>query len=287
MNKFIIFIAFFSSASLAFFPLPPLPNMPPILPLFDNANPARFFNQWTSQKPDFVREKRVVEQIEDAILNGEVVRLNTKNNGKVFAIWTEAESEKAKGGVIVLHSRAMNPNWGTVIQPVRVGVAEVGWESLSVQMPLLHNKAKYYDYVGIFPYAHERIWAAIDFYQKRGINKIVLIAHACGAHMAMSFMDKYGDKMFAAYVGIGMGATDYKQKIVKPYPSISVPFLDIFAEKDYPGVIRTALKRSKLLAKKPQPKSAQLMIKKSDHYYQSEEHSSELVSKINHWLDKI
>jgi hypothetical protein len=40
--------------------------------------------------------------------------------------------------------------------------------------------------------SHERIDAAINFYKAKGIDNIVLIAHGCGAHMSMSYLDKYG-----------------------------------------------------------------------------------------------
>jgi predicted alpha/beta hydrolase family esterase len=72
--------------------------------------------------------------------------------------------------------------------------------------------------VPIFPYSHERIDAAINFYKAKGIDNIVLIAHGCGAHMSMSYLDKYGDSKIKGYIGIGVGATDYKQKIVNGFP---------------------------------------------------------------------
>jgi vancomycin permeability regulator SanA len=36
----------------------------------------------------------------------------------------------------------------------------------------LGKGAKYYDYVPIFPYSHERIDAAINFYKAKGIDNI-------------------------------------------------------------------------------------------------------------------
>ncbi len=98
------------------------------------------------------------------------------------------------------------------------------------------------DYVPIFPYAHRRIEAAIEFYQKLGIKNISLSAHGCGAHMSMSYLDKIGDKAISSFVGIGMGATDYQQKLVKPYPlaTLKIPVLDIFAQNDFAGVLRLA-----------------------------------------------
>jgi hypothetical protein len=58
------------------------------------------------------------------------------------------------------------------IKPLRTGLTEKGWHTLSVQMPVLGKEAKYYDYVPIFPYSHERIDAAINFYKAKGIDNI-------------------------------------------------------------------------------------------------------------------
>jgi hypothetical protein len=55
------------------------------------------------------------------------------------------------------------------ILPLRTGLTEKGWHTLSVQMPVLGKGAKYYDYVPIFPYSHERIDAAINFYKANTI----------------------------------------------------------------------------------------------------------------------
>jgi hypothetical protein len=45
----------------------------------------------------------------------------------------------------------------------------------------------------------------------------------------MSYLDKYGDSKIKGYIGIGVGATDYKQKIVNGFPfhKMLVPILDV------------------------------------------------------------
>lgn len=70
--------------------------------------------------------------------------------------------------------------------------------------------------------------------------------------MSMSYIDKYGDSKFNSYVGIGMGATDYKQKLIKPFPieKMVAPVLDIFGENDFPGVKRMSEERKKQLSQK-------------------------------------
>ncbi|SMM99629.1 hypothetical protein SPONL_719 [uncultured Candidatus Thioglobus sp.] len=286
-NKILLsFGVLMSQLSLAF--IPALPS----LPMFGDFDPNKLrieFNQFIGVEPDFVREERVVDQIADAVLDGDVEYLLTKSSREVFSIYMETEADKPKGGVIILHNRGQHANWADTIKPLRTGLTEQGWNTLSVQMPVLGKNAKYYDYVPIFPYSHERIDAAIDFYKKQGINNIALITHGCGAHMAMSYIDRYGDGNIDAFVGIGMGATDYKQKLVNGFPlyKMSVPVLDIYAQQDFSGVIRLAEYRADLLKVANNPKSKQEVISDADHYYKNNNSIERLITQIGSWLDKI
>ncbi len=290
LNKlFFIFIALYFQSSLAF-----LPNSAifPELPKIGDFNPSslqEFFNEFTQAKPDLERESRMIGEIEDSIMNGEIEYLHLDGDRGFSSVYMEPETSNPKGGVIILHSRGYHANWVNVVHPVRVGLAEKGWHSLSVQMPVLEKTAKYYDYVPIFPYAHERIEAAIDFYKQRGVDNIVLIAHGCGAHMSMSYIDKFGDDKISSYVGIGMGATDYRQKIVKRFPldKMLVPVLDVFGENDFPGVIRLAQSRKSLMDISGNAKNAQIVIDKADHYYKEGDTSRVLVETIDNWLSAL
>lgn len=262
------------------------------LPKFGDFDPnslRQLFNEFTDSKPDFERETRMINEIEDSVMDGDVEYLPLKDDKEVFSIYMEPDADTPKGGVIILHSRGYHANWSNAIKPLRIGLAEKGWHTLSVQMPVLDKNAKYYDYVPIFPYAHERIDAALSFYKQRGIDNVVLIGHGCGAHMSMSYIDKYGDEKISAYIGIGMGATDYKQKIVKEFPldEMLTPVLDVFAENDFPGVIRLSESRQNLMDVAANAKSAQMVIKGADHYYKENGTAQVLTNTIDTWLSGL
>jgi hypothetical protein len=262
------------------------------LPKFGDFDPnslRQLFNEFTDAKPDFERESRMIAEIEDSVMDGDVEYLPLKDDKEVFSIYMEPDADTPKGGVIILHSRGYHANWSNAIKPLRIGLAEKGWHTLSVQMPVLDKNAKYYDYVPIFPYAHDRIDAALSFYKQHGIDNVVLIGHGCGAHMSMSYIDKYGDEKISAYVGIGMGATDYKQKIVKEFPldKMLTPVLDVFAENDFPGVIRLSESRQDLMDVAANAKSAQMVIKGADHYYKENGTAQVLTNTIDAWLSGL
>ncbi len=292
MKKITIILGFLLAQNIsAFFPMPNMPKLPE-LPMFGDFNPNQLrtnFNKFSNSEPDFARERRVISQIEEAVMDGDVEYLPLKKGRKVFTIYMESEVDKPKGGVIILHNRGQHANWDDTIKPLRTGLTEKGWHTLSVQMPVLGKEAKYYDYVPIFPYSYERIDAALDFYKEKGITNIVLIAHGCGAHMAMGYIEKYSDNKFKGFVGIGMGATDYKQKLVNGFPlyKMTVPILDIFAEQDFAGVRKMAKYRDGLIKQAGNKKSAQVIIENADHYYKSEGAVKHLTDKVAIWLNAL
>ncbi|MDH5593858.1 MAG: alpha/beta hydrolase family protein [Gammaproteobacteria bacterium] len=243
-------------------------------------------NSVAELQPDFEREKRLEEQVVDIIFDGEPVFLNAGNR-KFLALHMETDQEPEKGAVIILHGRGYHPDWKNVANPLRIGLTEKGWDTLSLQMPVLEKDATYYDYVPVFPYAHPRIEAAIRFLREKGVKRVVLIAHSCSVHMSMSWIDDTGGKGIDAYVGIGMGAVDYKQKMKKPLPldKLKVPILDIYGAKDFPAVHRYAYRRLMSSEKGGNPLSKQVVVPEADHYFT--EMGKPLLEEISKWLDTL
>ena len=233
---------------------------------------------------DWEREYRLRDEIVDIIFDGEPVMLPIAER-EFLGIYTEAEeSDRA---VIVMHGRGFHPDWGDTIEPLRVGLVDYGWNSLSIQMPVLGKEAKYYDYVPIFDEAIPRIKAAIEYLKEQGNQQIVFIAHSCSVHMSMHYLKKLGDGGLAAYVGIGMGATDYKQPMREPFPldKLSVPVFDIYGKDDYPAVHRLAPGRWQQIQQAGHPKSRQLVVDEADHYFT--DRGDVLVEAVGDWLDGL
>ena len=245
-----------------------------------------------SGKPDLEREKRLVTEIEDGIFDGEVIFLDAGDTSdadhEFMAIDMEPDDD-ARGAVILLHGRGYHSDWADVINPVRVTLAEEGWRTLSLQMPVLEKDAKYYDYVALFDDAHPRIEAAIGYLKEQGIENIVLFSHSCGVHMAMDWVKHNGDDKIAAYIGAGMGATDYQQKMAEPFPldKMKVPVLDIYGSDEFNGVLRMAPERLAAMKKANNPKSSQQVLEGANHYFNTEEQSEALAEAVSAWLDTL
>ncbi|MBU0657048.1 MAG: alpha/beta hydrolase family protein [Gammaproteobacteria bacterium] len=226
----------------------------------------------------------MASEISDTILDGEVVSLSDGTHN-FMGILTAAE--QPRGAVIILHGRGYHPDWQDVAHPLRTGLAEKGWTTLSLQMPALEKEAKYFDYVPLFPNADKRIDAGIALLKQKGISTIVLVAHSCGAHMAMHWVENKGDADIAAYVGLGMGATDYQQEMAHGFPldKMKAPILDVYGEKEYPQVINTAPERQALMQKAGNSQSRQMVLPDADHYFHDK--GSELTAVVANWLNSL
>ena len=235
---------------------------------------------------DLDRERRLANEIVDSIMDGDAVTLHA-GQLDFLSIYTESETVPARGAAIILHGRGFHPDWPEVVQPLRTALPEHGWHTLSVQMPVLEKSAKYYDYVPIFPAAFPRIKAAIAFLRDQGVTRIVVIAHSCGVHMSMAYIDAFGDSEIDAFVGIGMGATDYGQPMRKPFPleRMTVPVLDVFGSDDFPAVLRKAPARAAAAGVAGNGLSGQVMVDGADHYFRDKD--DELIVVVSAWLESL
>ena len=105
--------------------------------------------------------------------------------------------------------------------------------------------------------------------------------------MGMAWFDKTGGKDIDAYIGIGMGATDLKQYMSKPFPldKLKIPVLDIYGQNDYRAVIKMAPERLKMIRSTGISKSKQQVIPDANHYFT--DRGEPLVDVITKWLNGL
>ena len=233
---------------------------------------------------DIEREKRIEEQTLEALFTGEPFYLSI-GESEFLTLETENTGDR-KGAVILLHGRGLGADSETVVGPLREALADDGWHTLSLQMPVLEKGAKYYDYVEIFDAAHPRIEASISHLQGKGISPIVLLAHSCGVHMSMDWIRHNEFSAINAYVGLGMGATDYKQPMREPFPfeKMNIPILDVYGSEDYPAVVTKADQRLQAF-QNSHDLSAQVTVEQADHEFTDQNDS--LIETVTQWLDKL
>lgn len=236
------------------------------------------------EQGDLAREKRMADEIVDAIFDGDPLWLEAGGN-EFLGIY--AETDEPGKAVIVLHGRGFHPDWEDAVNPLRVGLVEEGWATLSLQMPVLEKEAKYYDYIPLFPASFPRIEAGIAYLREQGHEQVVLIAHSCSVHMAMAWVTENGDASIDGFVGLGMGATDYQQPMSGPFPldKMTVPVLDAFGSEEFPAVRGGAPARLQAISKAGNPQSRQIIIDGANHYFTDA--GEPLVEAVAGWLNSL
>jgi dienelactone hydrolase len=222
---------------------------------------------------DYAREKRWADEITPAILVGDPVYLAQKSGHKFLAL--HAPNAQARAGVIVVHGMGVHPDWN-LINVLRSQLAEQGYATLSLQMPVLAADAKGEQYPALFPEAAERLQAALNFLRDKGHRKMAIVSHSMGARMVNHFLTNGGAVDAWACIGISTGS--YLQA-----ESFKAPVLDIYGDKDFPAVLQNAAKRADAI--KRIRGSGQVSVAGADHYFNGAE--TELVRHVKRFLDNV
>jgi alpha/beta superfamily hydrolase len=227
--------------------------------------------------PDLAREDRWAEQVAPQVIVGDVVWLATRLRPRVLALYTRP-SAPAKAAVIVVHGLGVNPDWG-VIGVLRTALADRGFATLSVQMPVLAADAPSEGYADLYPEAGARLSAALAWLRERGYAKVAVVSHSLGAAMVDSWLAHAGAGSgvtgIAAWVPLGM-AVPFS---MRP----RMPILDVVASSELPPVAASNPGR---IAELPRDGcSRAVTVPGTDHFYAGAE--ARLVDAIAPFLTEV
>lgn len=222
---------------------------------------------------DDAREDRWASEVVPGIVVGEAVWLATPSRAKVLAILALPVGPP-KAGVVIVHGLGVHPDFG-MIGGLRTLLADAGYVTLAVQMPVLAAGASRDDYTVTLPAAAERLTAAIAFLRTRGIARIAIVSHSVGATMTDAFLARPEAPRIDAWVPVGMpiGFAANPQQ----------PVQDIAAERELPEVVAALPLRSKRLPR--DGCSRTLTIAGADHYFDGRQ--KELAAAIAAFLDRV
>ena len=203
---------------------------------------------------DYEREARWKSEVLGNLVVGEAVDIRAPSGRTFLGLYTPGE----KTGIVLVHGIGVHPDHA-VIGMLRVALADMGFATLSIQMPVLAADATPQDYYpALFPEAAGRIAAAVQWLSSRS-RKVVLVSHSLGSWMSEYYL-RSGGKGFAAWVCMGRGG---------PIAPVALPVLDVYGEKDNLPVIESALARRAVLEKIAG--SRQVRIAGADHFYNGTE----------------
>ncbi|HSO07800.1 MAG TPA: DUF3530 family protein [Pelomicrobium sp.] len=224
-------------------------------------------------KSDYAREKKWADEITPGIVVGDPLYLTDSVGHKFFAIYTKAQ--KPKGAVITVHGIGVHPDHG-IINTLRSSLADAGYTTLSVQMPILEVDARPEAYQKTYPEAAERLAAAVEFLRKDGFKRIGIVSHSLGSRMTNYYLVNRSEATVDAWVAIGLSGG-----LTEPQ-NLKAPVLDLYGEKDLENVLKFADQRAKAI--KRIPGSGQVVIPGADHFFAGRE--SAMVDAVKAFLDR-
>ncbi|HMH19232.1 MAG TPA: DUF3530 family protein [Burkholderiales bacterium] len=230
------------------------------------------------QPSDYKREKRWADEVVPALVSGEAVWLEAPRTEKFLGIYTEAksaEAKNAKGAIILAHGLGVHPDYG-LIGELRTRLADAGYTTLSIQMPILAADAPATRYPVLFWEADARFAAAMSYLRRKGYNKVVILSHSMGSRMANHYISAHSLVPLSGWVSLSISNGDFA-----PIKRIKFPIYDVYAEKDLDAVLQGAPKRAAML--KRMRGSSQSMVFATDHFFAKRE--KELVTLIRLLLE--
>ncbi|MGB2817462.1 MAG: hypothetical protein WBA53_00470 [Burkholderiaceae bacterium] len=225
-----------------------------------------------SHTQDFEREARWRAEVVPGLVVGEAVDIPGPGARPFLGLLTEtAGVDRAVTTLLVLvHGIGVHPDHG-IVGRLRMDLADKGFATLSIQMPVLASDAPPEHYEPLFGNAAERIANAAAWSRARGYRDLVLVSHSLGNRMSNAYFDRAAKPDFRAWVALGLGAPFSTRLAQQP----RIPVLDVHGELDLDSVRETAPSRAKVAASSG---GQQHRIAGADHFYSG--HESELVALI-------
>jgi predicted alpha/beta-hydrolase family hydrolase len=224
---------------------------------------------------DYDREERWASEVVPNLVVGDAVRIEVPGGREFLGLYTG--NKAARQAILLVHGIGVHPDHG-IIGFLRAALADAGYATLSIQMPVLRAEAPASEYDPmLFPEAAARIQAGGEWLAAKGYAKPVLLSHSLGSRMANAYLDRAAPAPFAAWVCLGISGN-----FVRP-ASLGMPILEVYGEKDLPSVRREDWRRR--MALDGVKDSTQIVIAGADHHYTGVEKA--LAAAILEFLRRV
>ncbi len=227
---------------------------------------------------DLLTSQRMQRELTEAgDLQGEVIELQAKDGG-FLAIHRPRQRGPFRGGIVLLHDPLGNADSEEAIRPLRLGLAEAGWDTLSLQLDVEPRSAgAEQDTDGA---SAARLDTGIAWLKARDIDKLVVLAQGNRASVALQWAAAQQTQELRALILLSAPLAPPGDELRNSLRASGLPVLDIYAERDYPPVLATAPNRSMLGTDNPTYRQRVLADAPSGFFGAEQE----LIDSIRAWL---
>lgn len=226
---------------------------------------------------DYAREQRWADETLPGVVVGDAVRIKATSGREFLGLYTEpAKASAALPAIVLVHGVGVHPDFG-IIGVLRVKLADLGYATLAIQMPVQGKDATVDDYFPkVFPDAADRMTKAAEWMRAKGHANVVLLSHSMGAWMANVYLDQaFEATPYKAWIVMGLtGSYSWTMR------RFAMPILDVYGENDIAPVLGAVGRRK--FALNEVNGSRQVKIAGADHHYLGRE--NELVAAIDAFL---
>ena len=179
--------------------------------------------------------------------------------------------------VILCHGRGQHPTWD-VVDPLRIGIHEqLGYHTVSLQMPTTGGNWRTYE--EHFPDAYARIAATVKVLQQKGIKRIFLMGHSMGTRMATAYLANHENHGIHGFIGVGIrNGGGEPLNSASNLEFVNVPVIDIYGNGGDGKDETHAERREELVS----DTYKQVLIPNADHRFDGNE--DDMVKAVVDWL---
>lgn len=228
------------------------------------------------------RERRLLGVPPSADIQGEIIEL-TADGDRFGAIFLARRRPEGRGAVVLLHDQAGSANGLEVVRPLRLALAETGWDTLSLQLPQASRAAGRDGWRARQAQILTRLQSGLDWLGSRQPANRVIVAQGDSGAVALEYaLDRppgelRGLVLVSAFLDPG-GQDNPAPDPAQP----ALPVLDIYAGRDHPDVVENAPARRDSAARDGRMAYRQRVIDGAGAGFFALE--SELTAQVSHWL---
>lgn len=166
--------------------------------------------------------------------NGEEVVILGEGDNAFLGLSLQQRTANPQGAVLILHDQGHNPDWPVLLQQTRHYLPDVGWNTLSIALPLIGGYATDADAT------LDRIALGLQRLNQDGQFNLVILGYGEGAYWAA----RYLSERLTPDQDIGYGLMMVNAKTIEPdlpelIGSLNIAILD-WVSDDAPAALRSA-----------------------------------------------